>query len=122
LQVVKATVGVKGRTLDVSVTLTNRGVAPFYAGWPVLLLATGPAGEEVSAEMPFVLKTLLPGTTDTQSQTLDIAKFSGGEIKVLLGVPNPLKTGKPLRFANSDQDRDRVGWLTLGSAQTKRLP
>ncbi len=62
--------------------------------------------------MPFVLKTLQPGTTDTQSQTLDIAKFSGGEIKVLLGVPNPLKTGKPLRFANSDQDRDRVGWLT----------
>ncbi len=43
LQVVKATVWVKGRTLDVSVTLTNRGVAPFYAGWPVLLLATGSA-------------------------------------------------------------------------------
>jgi hypothetical protein len=105
---------VKGRTLDVSVTLTNRGVAPFYAGWPVLLLATGSASEEVSAEMPFVLKTLQPGTTDTQSQTLDIAKFSGGEIKVLLSVPNPLKTGKPLRFANSDQDRDRAGWLTLG--------
>ena len=114
LQVGKATVELKGRALEVSVTLTNRGVAPFYAGWPVRLLALGPAGEEAAAEMPFALKTLLPGGMDTQSQTLDIKKFSGGEIKLLLSIPNPLKSGKPLCFANMDQDRDRAGWLTFG--------
>jgi hypothetical protein len=114
LQVVKATVELNSRTLDVSITLTNRGVAPFYASWPVRLLAIGPAGEEAAAEMPFALKTLLPAAMDTQSQTLDITKFSSGEIKLLLGISNPLKSGKPLRFANMDQDRDRVGWLTLG--------
>ena len=27
---------------------------------------------------------------------------------------NPLKGGRSFRFANVDQDRDRVGWLTLG--------
>ena len=27
---------------------------------------------------------------------------------------NPLKGGKPHRFANMDQDHDRPGWLTLG--------
>ena len=114
LQVVKATAALKGRALEVSITLTNRGVAPFNAGWPVRLLAIGPAGEEAAAEMPFALKTLLPAVSDTQSQTLDITKFSGGDIKLLLGIPNPLKSGKPLRFANVDQDRDRVGWLTFG--------
>lgn len=114
LQAVKATAELKGRTLEVSVTLTNRGVAPFYASWPVRLLAIGPAGEEASAEMSFALKTLLPGVADTQSQTLDLSKFSGGEVKLLLGIPNPLKTVKPLRFANMDQDRDRAGWLTFG--------
>lgn len=114
LQVVKATAELKGRALEVSVTLTNRGVAPFYAGWPVRLLAIGLAGEEASAEMPFALKTLLPGVMDTQSQTLDIKKFSGGEIKLLLSIPNPLKSGKPIRLANMDQDRDCAGWLTLG--------
>jgi hypothetical protein len=80
----------------------------------VRLLAIGPAGEEASAEMPFALKTLQPAVMDTQSQTLDLAKFSSGEIKLLLGIPNPLKSGKPLRLANMDQDRDRVGWLTFG--------
>jgi hypothetical protein len=114
LQVLKATAALKGRTLEVSVTLTNRGVAPFYAGWPVRILAVGPAGEEAAAEMPFALKSLLPAVADTQSQTLDLAKFSSGEIKLLLGIPNPLKSGKPLRLANTEQDRDRVGWLTLG--------
>ena len=115
LQIVKATAALKGRALQLSVTITNRGVAPFYAGWPVRLLAVGSAGVESVAELPFALKTLLPATTDTQSATLDLAKFPSGEIKLLLGIPNPLKGGKPLRFANVDQDRDRAGWLTLGT-------
>ena len=30
---------------------------------------------------------------------------------------NPLPNGKPLRFANAEQDRDLPGWLTLGTIQ-----
>ncbi|MHB1035927.1 MAG: DUF4832 domain-containing protein [Pirellulales bacterium] len=114
LQIVKATAALKGRALQVSVTITNRGVAPFYAGWPVRLLAVGSTGVESVAELPFALKTLLPASTDTQSVTLDLAKFASGETKLLLGIPNPLNGGKPFRFANVDQDLDRAGWLTLG--------
>ena len=114
LQIVKATAALKGRALDVSVTITNRGVAPFYAGWPVRLMAVGAGGAESAAELPFALKTLLPAATDTQSVTLDLARFAAGEIKLLLGIPNPLEGGKPFRLANVDQDRDRAGWLTLG--------
>ena len=114
LQIVKATAALQGRVLKVSVTITNRGVAPFYAAWPVRLLAIGSDGSESVAELPFVLKTLLPAANDTQSVTLDPAKFAPGETKLLLGIPNPLKGGKPFRFANMDQDRDRAGWLTLG--------
>ena len=114
LQVVKATAALKGRALEVSVTLANRGVAPFYAGWPVRLLAVGSTGDESVAELPFALKTLLPAATATQSATLDLATFASGEITLLLCIPHPLKGGKPLRFANVGQDRDRTGWLTLG--------
>ena len=114
LQLVKATAALKGRALEVSVAITNRGVAPFYAAWPVRLLAVGSDGSESVAELPFVLKTLQPAATDTQSVTLDLAKFASGETKLLLGIPNPLKGGKPFRFANVGQDRDRAGWLTLG--------
>lgn len=114
LQIVKATAALKGRALEVSVTIANRGVAPFYADWPVRFVAVGSDGRELSAKLPFTLNKLLPAATDTQSVTLDLAKFASGEIKLLLGIPNPLKGGKPLRFANVDQDLDRAGWLTLG--------
>ena len=35
LQVIQASAVLTGRQLQVSVTITNRGVAPFYADWPV---------------------------------------------------------------------------------------
>jgi hypothetical protein len=114
LQIVKATAALKGRTLEVSVTITNRGVAPFYADWPVRLLAVGSAGVESVSKMPFDLKMLLPAAAHTQSVTLDLAKFSSGEVKLHLGIPNPLKDGKPFRFANVDAEPVRPGWLTLG--------
>ena len=114
LQVVQAAAVLTGRRLEVSVTLTNRGVAPFYAGWPVRLMAVGSGGNESVVELPFALNTLLPAASDTRSVTLDLAKVSSGEVTLLLGIPNPLKGGRPLRFANADQDRDRAGWLTLG--------
>ena len=114
LQIVKTTVALTGRALEVAVNITNRGVAPFYADWPVQVVAIGSDGGESSAKLPFALNKLLPAASDTQSVTLDLAKLAPGETKLLLGLPNPLKGGKLFRFANVDQDRDRVGWLTLG--------
>lgn len=114
LQVVQATASLVGRRLEVSVTITNRGIAPFYADWPVRLKAVGSGGSELVAELPFVLKTLLPAASDSRSAALDLNKFSSGDVTLLLGVPNPLKGGRPLRFANAEHDPIRPGWLTLG--------
>ena len=114
LQVVEASAAFTGRRLEVAITLTNRGVAPFYAGWPVRLMAVGSAGGEVAAELPFALNTLMPANSDTRSTAFTLAEVPSGEVTLLLGIPNPLKGGRPLRFANTGQDRDRVGWLTLG--------
>ena len=114
LQVVQASAALTGRRLEVSVTITNRGVAPFYAGWPVRLMAVGSAGGEMVAELPFALKTLIPANSDTRSTAFTLAEIPSGEVTLLLGIPNPLKGGRTLRFANAEQDRDRAGWLTLG--------
>ncbi len=114
LQVVQATAGLKGRALEVSVTLTNRGVAPFYANWPVQLMAVGPDGAEATGTVPVALDRLLPARTDTGSVSLDLAKLPSGEIRLLLGIPNPMKGGRPLRFANVEPEPLRAGWLTLG--------
>ena len=114
LQVVQASAALTGRRLEVSVTITNRGVAPFYAGWPVRLMAVGSAGGEMVAELPFALKTLIPANSDTRSTAFTLAEIPSGEVTLLLGIPNPLKGGRSFRFANAEQDRDRAGWLTLG--------
>lgn len=115
LQVVQAKAVLMGRALDVSVTITNRGIAPFYANWPVRIVVIGSDGGESVAKLPFALNKLLPATDDAQSVTLDLAKFRSGEVKLLLGIPNPLKGGKPFRFANLDTEPVRPGWLTLGT-------
>ncbi len=117
LQIVKATAALQGRALEVSVTITNHGIASFYEGWPVRVLAIDSAGGESGAEMAFALKTLLPAATDTQAVKLDLGKLAAGEITLLVGISNPLKGGKPFRFANVDQDRDRAGWVSLGKVE-----
>lgn len=119
LQVAQAIAVLTGRVLEVSVTLTNRGIAPFYADWPVRVMAVGIGGGEMAVPLPFLLRTLLPGTTQTASLTLDLATFPSGEMGLLLGIPNPLEGGRPVRFANRDDRPLRPGWLTLGAI---RLP
>lgn len=114
LHVVQASATVAGRELEVSVTITNCGVAPFYAEWPVRLLILDSAGLDSVVEMPFTLKTLLPAAADTRSLLLSLDKVTSGEATLLLGILNPLKGGRSFRFANVGQDRDRAGWLTLG--------
>ncbi len=114
LQVVQASVTLNGRKLEAAVTITNRGVAPFYAGWPVELRVIGPAGSEAVAELAFDLKTLMPSTSETRSATMNLGQLPAGEVALLLGIRNPLKTGRPVRFANVHRDRDQPGWLTLG--------
>jgi hypothetical protein len=115
LQVVQATAALSGRTLDVAVTLTNRGVAPFYANWPVRLMAVNAAGGEVAVALPFRLHELLPATANTQSGTLNLSSFSAGPVRLFLGIPSPLPGGRPVRFANQNPDDSRPGWLTLGT-------
>jgi hypothetical protein len=114
LQVVQTTAALVGRGLEVSVTITNRGVAPFYANWPARVAAFGSNSGESVANLPLELNKLLPGATVTRSVTLEIGNLPSGKLTVLLGIPNPLKGGKPLRFANAASEQIRVGWLTLG--------
>lgn len=75
-------------------SVTNRGIAPFYADWPVELLREGQVVDR------FQLKGILPGET----RIWDSALETNGELQ--LRVPNPMKGGKSLRFANVEQDGD----------------
>lgn len=106
---------VAGGKLPVAVELENRGVAPFYAAWPVEYGLI--AGGKVVKSFPGTgkLTGLLPGDKPrVWTDALDLTGVAAGPYRVAVRVPNPLPKGHPVRFANASQDADAPGWLTLG--------
>lgn len=103
------------RKLDVRLSVINRGVAPFYHDWR-LELGTLDAQANITRRWPldWKLTGLCPGDAPrTWSTQLDLdGPDLTGQI-LALRVINPLANGKPLRFANADQDRHLSGWLSL---------
>ncbi|MCL4178075.1 MAG: DUF4832 domain-containing protein [Verrucomicrobia bacterium] len=102
--------------LSVTLTVTNTGVAPFYYDWPVelgVLDATG--GLAATLPTDWKVTGILPDEAPRQWRHRVRLSLPAGEYRVLVRVPNPMQGGRPLRFANHDQDRDLDGWLTLGT-------
>jgi hypothetical protein len=108
--------------LQVSVGLRNLGVAPFYYDWTVQLGALNRSNKFASTWLTtWKLSSLLPATTNTVwSCAITNHGLGVGQYKLVLRAINPWPTGLPLRFANSAQDADVPGWLTLG--QVSILP
>ena len=85
---------------ELALTVENRGVAPFYYDWPVELEAGG-----VSLKTDWKLSAILPG------QTGDLEGASARRPRIYrVRVRNPMKGGKPLRFANREQGEE---WLEI---------
>ena len=101
--------------LNVSVGILNTGVAPFYYDWPVQLGVLNTSNFLVQSwATPWKLSSLLPGTNTVWTFSQHEPGLPVGQYKLLLGVPNLLTNGVPLRFADQTQDADLAGWLTLG--------
>jgi hypothetical protein len=104
--------------LGIELKIENRGVAPFYYDWKPqygLLAGDKPVKTEIGSGK---LTGLLPGDKPrVWTDTLDVAGVEAGRYTLAVRVPNPLKTGKPLRFANKTQDIAAPGWLSLGDVR-----
>ena len=58
---------------------------------------------------------LLPGDPPRTWQTsVELGTLAASARVVAVRVVNPLSNGKPLHFANADQDRHAAGWLSVG--------
>ncbi|MFT5469930.1 MAG: hypothetical protein ACI8UO_005053 [Verrucomicrobiales bacterium] len=92
-----------------TLTVENRGVAPFYVDWPVELAAFRD-GAEIWKETQetWKLTGILPGDSVIWTARLDPEKTNSAQIRIR--VPNPMIGGKPLRFANREQGKE---WLSL---------
>lgn len=100
-----------GDGTQVSLRVTNRGVAPFYYDWPGYF---GLIGDDDSVadtvQVDLDLPTLLPGQSTEISATLP-----AGSGTVAFHIPNTMEGGTPLKLANTTQDADLDGWLSLGT-------
>jgi hypothetical protein len=105
----------EGDRLHVSVSVINQGVAPFYREWPLELAAVDAKGH-IQRRWPVEWKItgLLPGDVPREWTTAFDHPTQEANLTLALRVINPLQNGKPLRFANAEQDRHAPGWLSLG--------
>ena len=92
------------------------GSAPFYYNWPAeigLIDAPGHIGMVFPGSGK--LTGLLPGAAPRAwTESLEVGRLPSGRYKIAVRVPNRLKNGNPIRFANKTQDADLLGWLTVG--------
>ena len=123
------------RSLKVSVEVENRGVAPFYYPWttqfaliptPEIPIPEITSTQITSAEKkPFKifqgngkLTGLLPGEPSREwRESFDIDGVPTGRYILAIRIPNALKQGNPVRFANAEQDRDSPTWCSLGAVE-----
>ncbi len=112
------TVGeVKGGKLEVKLEIENRGVAPFYYDWKAEYGLLSDGKPVKTAASSGKLTGLLPGDKPrVWADTLDVSGVKAGKYTLAVRVPNTLKGGKPLRFANETQGEE---WLTLGAVEVK---
>jgi hypothetical protein len=110
--------------LQVSLGLRNLGVAPFYYDWTVQLGALNRSNRFANTWLTtWKLSSLLPAATNTVwSCAITNHGLGVGQYKLVLRVINPWPPGLPLRFANSAQDADVPGWLTLGQMSILPVP
>ncbi len=92
---------INGKKLKLIIRLRNQGVAPFYQNWPVKLQERDANDEIVESHSNrWSITDLLPGQLREWHVSIPLpAKDNYLSIE----IPNPMKGGKPLRFANEEQ-------------------
>jgi hypothetical protein len=107
-QVARSTAG----PATLTVRVENRGIAPIYYSWPVEAEEVDTHGTTVgSGRALWPLATLLPGKSADWSLTLNA--LPGDAAAILLHIPNLMRGGHPIAFANAEMGATRDGWLTL---------
>lgn len=97
-------------SVSVTISIENRGVAPFYYQWPVELVGLSADNREISSvatnwKLPAVMPDQQPQEWTAELSLFD-SLFDGDIEKVAIRVPNPMPGGKPIRFANQSQRSD----------------
>lgn len=106
---------------ELRVVVENGGVAPFYQPWKAVFRVEGVADGKVVAEVRSEagVMGILPGKTAEWVERMAVRGLEAGRYRAMVQVPNVLKGGRPVGFANAEWEADRAGWLTLGEFEVE---
>ncbi|MCR4579867.1 MAG: DUF4832 domain-containing protein [Treponema sp.] len=107
--------------LEVKITISNKGYAPFYYNWQARLLLVKEGEIIAQWDNPFSdweLPKLLPDESTDYTASLNLPSNASSQealsgSKLLLTIPNPMEGGIPLKFSNASLNRDMEGYITL---------
>ena len=104
----------KNDAWTIELSVSNRGVAPFYYDWPVETVVLNGAQQPVATiENKIQLSKVLPEKTVTWQISVSQKQGAADDLKIGVRVPNLMPNGRSLRFANKEQSLDGDQWLVI---------
>lgn len=106
---------------SVELNIQNKGVAPMYANWDVEFGVLDSSNQfTLLGTKKLNLNIIQPMVVENYRSFISNTTLADGTYKFIMRVVNPLEAystkATPVRFANTTQDADKVGWITLGQA------
>nr|WP_236002984.1 DUF4832 domain-containing protein [Streptococcus anginosus] len=96
---------------QLTMTLANKGVAPFYRNWKVKIYVLNRMGAIIESKtVPIALTKILPDKEQKVQISLSTVNVTGegNGYKIALGIVSPLTKKPAVRFANKGQEREKL--------------
>ena len=98
---------------SISISIENRGVAPFYSNWPVEIAILNSDGKVIESKTEdWKISSLLPGS-GASKKVVSFSRSMNSGHQLAMRIKNPMPEGFPIRFANTTQSLDGECWLIL---------
>lgn len=108
----------KGDTLKITIKVKNKGVAPFYFDWPLVLYLIDIEGNvAMQQDLNLDIREWLPGTHIVSADILILPNISPDIYDIKLAINDPLKDKPGVMFANTN--RDEKGRYLVGHLKIK---
>ena len=108
----------RGGSLAITFKVANKGVAPFYYPWPLVLHLVNPSGETVFQEnLDVDIRKWLPGETDENVSVRVPDSLATGTYELKLAIHDPAADKSGVFFAN--KGRDAEGRYGIGRLEVK---
>ena len=110
-----------GNEISVSISISNVGIAPVYYNWQPVMALVKDGNIVISWDSPFEnwnLPSIMPECKEDYSAKVSLPfDFEAQNLtgcKLVLGIPNPMENGIPLKFSNTNLNQDYPGYITIG--------